>query len=431
MKSKLIRKEIPNDDLTPIHCFKTVGGVGCCILEFGKSSLVGIAPFATYRATGRSIEIEVHGKKRVLEGDPYEVLKDFIKERQAFGFICYDAVRLKELLPDRHPSIGIPDLFFHLYQTVITFDHDHHKIIYTHEGTQEELDAILAQCYESTRLKPFKNPKKLDIQASLSSKEYAALVETAKEYIKAGDLFQVVLSRTFQSAVQASAFEIYRAIRQTTLAPYLFFFEENDFAIAGGSPELLISVKEGMIESMPIAGTSLKGGHVTDLLEIPKECAEHVMLVDLARNDVGAIATVGSVRVTDYKAIQSFSHVNHIVSRVVGKLKSSLHPLDALKFSLPAGTVSGAPKIRAMEIIDQLENKRRGPYGGAIVAIDENGDLSSCLAIRMALIRNGEVQVQIGAGIVLDSEGEKEALETEYKARGILEAIELAEGGVE
>ena len=315
---KSIQKVIPNVELTPVLCFKAVGKAGCCILESAKTSFIGIGPMATFQAKGRSIEIDRYGQKQLFEGDPYEALQHFAKDRKAFGLIGYDAVRLKETLPDRHPSKGIPDFFFHIYQTIIEFDHNRGQMICTHEGSEQELDAILDRCYETPRFKPFNKSKKLKIDSSLSRNEYADLVEKAKEYIEAGDIFQVVLSRIFQVDVQASPFEIYRAIRQVSCAPYLFFFEEVDFALAGASPELLISVNDGRIESMPIAGTCGQTERSEDLLKDPKECAEHVMLIDLARNDVGAVACIGSVRVSDFMMIQSFSHVQHIVSRVVG-----------------------------------------------------------------------------------------------------------------
>lgn len=431
MKVPLIQKEIYNDDLTPILCFKAVGGEGCCILESEKTSFVGIHPIATFQAKGHSIEISFKDETCCFEEDPYQALKTFAKDRKTFGFISYDAIRLKEKIPEIHPPKKLPDFFFHLYQTIFVFDHDRKKVLCIHEGSQEELDNILKQCYAEPRLKPFKHRVNLNIEPSLDRQEYAELVEKAKEYIRAGDIFQIVLSRTFETKVKASSFEIYRAIRQTSPAPYLFFFEEKDFAIAGASPELLISVKDSLVESMPIAGTSPKDADPLDLLKDPKECAEHVMLIDLARNDLGSIASIGSVQVADYMKVLSFSHVHHIVSRVTCNLHPLLKPLDALKASLPAGTLSGAPKIRAMELIEELENKRRGLYGGAIVSIDENGDFSSAIAIRMTLIQNGKVEVQTGAGIVLDSEAEKEALETEHKARGLFEALELAEGGVQ
>lgn len=430
------KQEIPNDGLTPIQVYRALGGKGCCILESahekgeGKISLIGINPIGTFKAKGQSIEIELRGKKRSFVGDPYEALKQFAKDQRAFGFISYDAVRLKEKIPDRHPSCGVPDFFFHLYQTILTFEHDRQRVICTHEGTQEGLNALLARCFEPIALKPFKAPKKVAIEPDIGAEEYMQLVDLAKEYIRAGDIFQVVLSRTFRAQVNSTPFEIYRALRQTSPAPYHFFFEEKDFAVAGASPELLVSIQKGVVESMPIAGTCPKESDPNLLLSDPKECAEHVMLVDLARNDVGAVAVAGSVQVADYKILKSFSHVHHIVSRVVGRLKEALDPLDAFKESLPAGTLSGAPKIRAMEIIDELERSRRGLYGGAIVTLDENGDLTSCIGIRMAYIRGSEVEIRTGAGIVLDSVREKEADETVHKARGVVAALELAEGGV-
>lgn len=434
-----VYKEILSDNLTPILCFAAIGGNGSCILESAgqegehEQSLIGIHPIATFQATGTLIEITSEDTKRSFQGDPYKALEEFAQGRKAFGFISYHAASLKEKLPDRHPSTGIPDFFFHLYQTVIVFDHDQKKILFSHEGTEEELETILSKCYSPSytlRSKSFENTNPIDFESNLDREAFAAKVRLAQEHIRAGDIFQVVLSRTFETDVKAPPFEIYRSIRQISPAPYLFFFQEEAFSILGASPELLISVKEGTIESMPIAGTCSKEQDPQKLLQDPKECAEHIMLVDLARNDVGAVAQTGSVCVSEYQKVHTFSHVHHIVSKVQGKLHKHLSPLDALKCSLPAGTLSGAPKIRAMEIIDDLETQQRGLYGGAIVSINEQGDLKSCIAIRMAVIQKGRATVQAGAGIVFDSDPDQEALETEAKARGILEAIQCAEGGL-
>ncbi len=436
MKPNFIRKETPNDGLTPVSCFKAIGGLGCCMLESaydgeqGKSSLIGLNPIGTFQVVGRNIEIEFKGERSTFTADPYEALTKFSKDRRAFGFIGYDAVRLKEVLPDRHPSRDVPDFFFHLYQTIIEFDHSRQRLICTHEGTQEELDAILTRCFEPIALQPLKTAKNIAIEPDLSRETFSALVERAKEYIRAGDIFQVVLSRSFRTQIKASPFDVYRALRQTSPAPFLFFFNEENFAIAGASPELLISAIDGKVESMPIAGTSPKGQPVEALLSDPKECAEHVMLVDLARNDAGVVSVPGSVRVSEFKVVKTFSHVNHIVSRVVGDLSPAFSSLDAFRASFPAGTLSGAPKIRAMEIIDELESSKRHLYGGAVVTIDERGNLKSCIAIRMAFIRGSEVELRVGAGIVLDSDGLVEAQETEHKARGVIEALQLAEGGI-
>lgn len=430
----MIQQELSYDILTPILVYEALGGMGACILEsafdkgHGKTSYIGINPIATFQSTGNHIEIELNNEKKNFSGDPYKALKEFSKDRRTFGFITYDAVRLKENIPDRHPSKNIPDFFFHLYRTIITFHHDTQKVICAHEGSLESLDALLMRCYEPVRLRPFKTPKKLNLHSDVSKQDFMDLVKTAKKHIIAGDVFQVVISRTLQTEVHASPFEIYRALRHTSPSPYHFMFEENNFAIIGASPELMLSVQDGVIGSMPIAGTYPKSRNSSELLECPKESAEHVMLVDLARNDVGSLAIAGSVRVTEYMKVKEFSHVSHIISRIEGQLPESFHALDAFKASFPAGTLTGAPKIRAMEIIDSLESSRRGLYGGAIVTLDEQGNLMSCIAIRTVFLRDSKAQIRVGAGIVLDSIPEMEEEETLHKARSVIEALELAEG---
>ncbi len=430
----MIQQEIScNKSLTPLVAYAALRGHGSCLLEFTneKIALIGIDPIGTFRSRGREIEIEKKGKKQSFIGDPYEALKEFSSDRKAFGCIDYNAIRLKESIPESHSCKGFPDFFFHLYRTVLIFEQDKQKIYCQHEGPQESLDTILKCCLAPVSLRAFKSPKPMVLHSDLSKKEYMDRVEQAKEYIKAGDIFQVVLSRTLQAEIHASPFEIYRALCQTSPSPYQFLFEEEEFAIVGASPELMLSVQGGMIESMPIAGTCARDQCTSELLESAKESAEHVMLVDLARNDVGILSLPGTVQVAEYKTVKSYSHVNHLVSRITGQLAPALHSLDAFKASFPAGTLSGAPKIRAMEIIDTLECSRREVYGGAIVYLDEKGDLLSCIAIRTALIRKGKAEIRVGAGIVLDSEAEKEFEETEHKARGVIAALELAEGGME
>lgn len=436
MKQICIKREISNDCLTPILVYQALGGIGCCILESafetgeGKVSYIGLNPLGTFTAVGEHIDVETSESKRSFCGDPYEALKRFSEGHSIFGFIGYNAVRLKEAIPNRHPPSELPDFFFHFYQTVIKFDHEKRTLLCIHEGSEEEVEALFERCFHSVPPHPLKQPISISLDVDVGDQAYGDLVEQAKQYIQAGDIFQVVLSRTFHTSIQSQPFEVYRALRHVSPAPYLFFFEEEAFAIAGASPELLISVQGDAIESVPIAGTSPKTESFDSLLSNPKECAEHVMLVDLARNDVGIVAEAGSVCVTGYKIVKSFSHVNHIVSRVKGRLQGSLHPLDALKASFPAGTVSGAPKVRAMEIIDALESTARGLYAGAIVVLDEHGNLTSALAIRTAVIQNSHAKVRTGAGIVLDSDREKEAQETKHKASSVLAALELAEGSL-
>ena len=342
----IIERQIPSDDLTPVAVYRALGGIGCCLIEESRTSTLGIDPVATFKAFGNSITIEKDGKVISFEQDPYVALKAFSKDHKVFGLLSYDAIRVKEKIPSRHKGSEFPDFLFRIYRTVVRFDHEKQMVHYQHEGTEEELDLIISK---KRRLSAFGNLKQLAVVPDLNRRQFAELVERAKEFILAGEIFQIVLSRTFKTKISSSAFDVYRALRFTSGAPHLFFFEEKDFAVAGASPELLISVQDGIVESMPIAGTRPKG-RADELLKDPKELAEHTMLVDLARNDLGSIAKPGSVRVVEFQTVRSFSHVDHIVSRVTASLRQDIHPLDALKASFPAGTLSGAPKIRAMEL---------------------------------------------------------------------------------
>ncbi|MFN7095310.1 MAG: anthranilate synthase component I family protein, partial [Burkholderiales bacterium] len=413
------------------------GGSGGCMMEsaydegYGNYSFIGVKPLATFMARGTKVQINIGNEEYQLTGDPYPLLEQFSQGHRVFGLIAYDAVRLKEKIPDRHEPLPTPDFLFHIYSTIIRFDHQIQKVTFTHHGSEAELEKIIFQVFHPNPVRQFKPAKHLNIKSNVNDDEFMLMVKKAKEYIKAGDIFQVVLSRTFSAEIEAKPFDIYRALRQLSPTPYLSFFEEADFAIASASPELLVGVKNGIIETVPIAGTCKKGDDINQLLADPKESAEHIMLVDLARNDVGSVATPGSVRVAEFKNVKSYSHVSHIVSRVIGNLDAQYTPLHALKAILPAGTLSGAPKIRAMEIIDELEHSRRGLYGGAIVTIDEHGNLTSSITIRSAVIYGKRVEVRTGAGIVLDSVAEKEAEETKLKARGVIAALELANGGAQ
>ncbi len=434
-KPKYIVKEMHYDQLTPILAYSAIGGVGSCMIEsaydegYGNYSFIGINPIATFIANGNTIEITANGKKICIEDNPYEVLENFRQNQRVFGFMAYDTVRLKEKLPDRHISQPTPDFLFHIYKTVIKFEHKLQKVTFKHIGTEKELAIVIDRVFNKPgKISQLNKAKEVAIKADISDKEYANMVIKAQEYIKAGDIFQVVLSRVFRAENHALPFDIYRALRKLNPTPYLSFFEEKDFAIASASPELLVGVKNKMVETIPIAGTCKKDDDINQLLADPKETAEHIMLVDLARNDVGSIATPGSVKVSEFKTVKNYAHLNHIVSRVVGELDKQYTSLNALKAILPAGTLSGAPKIRAMEIIDELENSRRGLYGGSILTIDEDGNLTSSITIRTALIYGKTVEIRTGAGIVLDSNPEKEAMETSLKAQGVVAALKLAQG---
>ncbi len=433
---KIIKREIHYDELTPIQVYSTLGGVGSCMFEsahdegYGKYSFIGINPLATFSAIANSITIDINGTKTTFSGNPYDYLRQFSVSRKSFGFVAYDAVRLKEKIPDRHAPKQTPDFLFHIYQTIIAFDHNSKTLIFRHEGSEGELDEIVKKSLNPSQVLKFRVATPLKVTTNITDDEFMDMVRMAQEYIKAGDIFQVVLSRVFSAKVDAKAFDIYRALRQISPTPYLTFFEEDGFSIASASPELLVGVKNGIIETIPIAGTCKAGDDINILLSDPKENAEHVMLVDLARNDVGFVSKPGTVKVSEYKSIKAYSHVSHIVSRVIGELDSKYNPLDALKAILPAGTLSGAPKIRAMEIIDELETSKRGIYGGSIMMIDETGDITSAITIRTALIYPDYVEVRTGAGIVLDSVPQKEAEETKLKALGVIKALELANGGL-
>jgi anthranilate synthase component I len=432
----LITREIRYDQLTPILVYATLGGgSGSCMMEsaydegYGTYSYIGINPLATFRAVGNQITIKCQGDSDLhLTSDPYVELEKFAKNRRVFGFVSYDTVRQKESIPDRHAKSHIPDFLFHIYKTILRFDHKTQKLLFTHFGSETELDAIIEQVFNPVSVNHFQDMGKIDVEVDISDENFISMVKKAQEYIKAGDVFQVVLSRTFSMRIKVKPFDVYRALRSLSPASYLTFFEETDFAIASGSPELLVGVKGNVVESVPIAGTIKKGDDIHKLLSDPKENAEHVMLVDLARNDIGMVSTPGSVQVVEYKTVKKYSYLSHIVSRVIGTLDTKYTPLDVLKATLPAGTLSGAPKVRAMEIIDELEHSRRGLYGGAMVTLGENGDLLSAITIRTAVMSGDRLEIRAGAGIVLDSDPKMEAEETRLKAKGVIAAVELASG---
>ncbi|HLX55354.1 MAG TPA: anthranilate synthase component I family protein, partial [Aquella sp.] len=397
-----LTKELRYDQLTPVLAYATIGNVSSCMMEsaydegYGTYSFIGINPLATFKAVGNKISITTLGKTETLIGDPHLEAQKFAHGHRVFGLLTYDTVRQKERLPDRHPPKNIPDFLFHIYKTVLRFDHKTQKVIFTHFGNEVELDEIIARVFNPVPVEHFKDVGEVVVKSDITDEEYMKMVKAAQEYIKAGDIFQVVLSRTFSTKIKVKPFDVYRALRSISPTPYLTFFAEEDYSIASASPELLVGVKNGLIESVPIAGTCKKGDDINKLLADPKENAEHVMLVDLARNDVGSMSIPGSVQVAEYRSVKNYSHVSHIVSRVIGTLDPKYTPMEVLKASLPAGTLSGAPKIRAMEIIDELEHSRRGLYGGALLTIDEEGSLTSAIAIRTAFIQGDKLEIRVG-----------------------------------
>jgi anthranilate synthase component 1 len=373
----------------------------------------------------------------------------------AVGYIGYDAVRWFEKIPDeKADDLNVGDALMMFFSRILVFDHVRHQIdlianILTDgrtEGLEAEyraavdgLEAIEARLGDPIETlprigEPREGPSK--VRSNLTKERFEAAVVKAKELIAAGDIFQVVLSQRFDRALSAHPFQVYRALRVVNPSPYMFFLRLDDWWVLGASPEMLVRATGRRLEYRPIAGTRPRGDtEVEDVLlgeemrADEKEVAEHVMLVDLGRNDLGRVADFGSVEVTDLMVIERYSHVMHLVSSIKARLKAGKDRFDALAACFPAGTVSGAPKIRAMEIIEELEPTRRGVYAGAVMYLDYSGNLDSCIAIRTIVVRNGRAYFQAGAGIVADSVPETEYVETVNKARAMLQAIERAEEG--
>ena len=462
-----VYREFPCDDLSPYVCFDLIRrrGAGCALLEsaikdkeVGRFSLIAFNPVGTLTVKGADSQFRSEEGTRILSGAPLDNLRELLAQMHcaldpdlpplvggAVGFLSYDAVRCFEVIPDRHDTGTIPDFLFYFHRSYIAFDHIKGSITLSVvvEGGQEvdytqAIEEILA--LKTLLAQPHVKP-----QAPLSSvfpfveeiddRAFCEKVVKAKEYIASGDVFQVVLSRAFQKPFAGSLFDVYRALRMANPSPFMFYIEGEDFAVAGASPERLIKLEKGKLYTMPIAGTRPRcqerdAAVEKELLADLKEDAEHMMLVDLGRNDLGAVAEVGTVAVKELKAVRHFAHVTHLVSTLEADLKKGADALDALRAAFPAGTLSGAPKIRAMEIIDELEESRRGLYGGAVCTIDNGGEMDSCIAIRMAVLQGGLITVRAGAGIVFDSDPIKEAEETRQKAKGVFEAIRMVEEGI-
>lgn len=468
----VVYKEIVTDQLTPTQIYAAIEATAkdITLLEsnpnekhLGRYSHLCFNPLVTISATGKQISVQEGDKLTELDGDPFEVLRRYHKKLGCkalnplckfagglVGYLSYDGIRFVENIPRRHGERNeVPDLLFRYYKNHISFDHQTGKVMVAtvvqlgqsqstqvaYDDAMKEVDSILSQLREAPRSAFFNPSDEVSpvIESDVSDKDYCSMVEKAKKHIVDGDIFQVVLSRSFSTKIDAKPFDVYRALRFSNPSPYMFYFEVNGHAIAGASPEKLVSLDRGKVEVRPLAGTRPRGKLpddelATDLLSDEKEVAEHMMLVDLARNDVGRVGVPGTVAVNRLKEIEYYSRVLHISSTVEAKISDDKDVFDALKAAFPAGTLSGAPKVRAMEIIDELECSPRGIYGGAICAIDSDGNMDNAIAIRMTDIKNGVATVRAGAGVVYDSNPQKEADETQHKAKAILEGIALAGG---
>jgi anthranilate synthase component 1 len=435
----------------------------------GRYSVIGLEPDAVWRANGEAAEINrapiSKPKKFTAEGKPtLASLRDFLAESRlelpnelppmaagVFGYMGYDTVRLIEKLPEANPDeLGVPDAVMMRPTVIVIFDSVKDEIsIVTPVRPDAKADADKAYKAALKRLKgvvsaldqPLPHAgalgsKKLaqpEPRSNTTAREFMGMVDKAKEFIRAGDIFQVVLSQRFTAPFTLPPFALYRALRRTNPSPFLFHLDLGSFALVGSSPEILVRLRDGEVTIRPIAGTAPRGATDAEdkalgeaLLADPKERSEHLMLLDLGRNDVGRVAEVGSVNVTARFVIERYSHVMHIVSNVVGKLAGKSDAIDALMAGFPAGTVSGAPKVRAMEIIDGLEKAKRGPYAGCVGYFTADGEMDTCIVLRTALVKDGKVIVQAGAGIVFDSVPEKEQQECINKAKAIVRAAEEA-----
>jgi anthranilate synthase component 1 len=349
----------------------------------------------------------------------------------AVGYISYDAIRYWENLP-KHTidDLKLPDLEMAIYDDGIIFNHKTGEVFYYYfsENRLKEIETIVRESC-STEALSYSN-----LKTNLEKEEFEKIVIKSKEYIVSGDIFQVVLSRRYELSLHEGLTPFYAVLRRINPSPYMYFLKMGKHQIVGASPEMLVRVEDRTVETFPIAGTKQRARDdpvkdevlAQELLHDPKECAEHIMLVDLARNDLGKISEFGSVHVPELMRVYKYSHVQHIVSRVVAKLRRGYTCYDVLKAVFPAGTVSGAPKVRAMEIIEELEPVRRGPYAGAVGYFSYNGNMDFAITIRTLIAKEDKAYIQAGAGIVADSVPEKEWFETEYKASALLRALQIA-----
>lgn len=476
-----VYRRLLSDSLTPVSAFARLDdGKDAFLFEsviggekVGRYSFLAVEPFLRLEAHGNQVrvtrgsDIQNHESK-----DPLDDLRDLLKPYQAvhlpelppfcggaIGYAGYDVVRYVEHLPNApKDDRGLADLCFGLYDQMVIFENVNKTMFAVAMARVDKLgpganEAALRKVYDEAcarvdRLVEKLNgaaplctsdiatggPPQVKFESNFAQADYEAAVKKCNEYILAGDIFQVVLSQRLTLELKVSPWEVYRTLRVVNPSPFMFFVRTPEATLVGSSPEIMCRVMDGEVTVRPLAGTRPRGATpeedarlAEDLLADPKERAEHVMLVDLGRNDVGRVAQFGSVKISDVMVIERYSHVMHITSHVSGQLREDCDAFDALKACLPAGTVSGAPKVRAMQIIDELEPHRRGPYAGAVGYIDYSGNMDTCIALRTLVVQGDKAYVQAGAGIVADSNPTAEYQETLNKARGLLKAIEITE----
>ncbi|MBU4479620.1 MAG: anthranilate synthase component I [Candidatus Omnitrophica bacterium] len=481
-----VYKERLADLETPVSAFMKIDtGDYSYLLEsveggekIGRYSFLGSNPSLIFKNKGKNIEIyEKHGagfKKTAFETkhDPLEEIKRIIRQYRfvnvdglprfcggLVGYIGYDTIRFFEDIPDKNPDdLNLPDSIFVLTDTILIFDHVAHTIkivsnvhidMADKADAGKSIDAVYdaaikkIDALEKLLKQPLKvhcvpgKAKKVSVTSNMSKERFKQAVTKAKRYIRQGDIIQTVISQRFQVKINIAAFDLYRVLRIVNPSPYMYYLKFADMKLVGSSPEVMVRCEASTAEVRPIAGTRRRGKNEAEdkklsenLLKDPKEIAEHIMLVDLGRNDLGRVCRYNTVKVDELMTVEKYSHVMHIVSNVRGGLNKNQDVFDLLRATFPAGTVSGAPKIRAMEIIDELENVRRGPYAGCVGYFSFSGNLDTCITIRTIVIKADIAYVQAGAGIVADSVPEKEYQETVNKAKAMLKSIEVAHEGM-
>jgi len=474
-----VYRRLTSDTLTPVTAFHKIDhGLSACLFEsviggerVGRYNFVAADPFLLLEARGRNVTItSADGAQSMQCDDPLRELERRVGELRAatlpglppfaggaIGYAGYDVVRYCEHLPNApQDDRELPDLSFAFFDRMVIFDNITKTITVvamarvgqrTSRADQaaayagacrriDELVALLERPDPDLRLSDIDTAGEvsIDFQSNFHREDFEAAVRKCVEYIRAGDIFQVVISQRLEHRIHAQPFEIYRTLRVVNPSPFMFYLRTPSVTLVGSSPEVMVRVVDGHVTVRPLAGTRRRGATeeedqrlAEELLADPKERAEHVMLVDLGRNDVGRVAAYRTVQVSDVMTIERYSHVMHITSNVTGQLAAGKTAFDALRACLPAGTVSGAPKVRAMQIIDELEPHRRGPYAGAVGYVDFRGNMDTCIALRTMVIQGDKAYIQAGAGIVADSDPASEYQETLNKARGLLKAIEITE----
>lgn len=471
-------RRLLGDTLTPVSAFHKIDrGPTACLFEsviggekVGRYSFLAADPFLQIEARGHEVTIAAPGEatRTFTSPDPLEELKQRVEAIRsatlaelppftsgAVGYAGYDVIRYTENLPNA-PSNDrqLPDMAFAFYDHMVVFDHVNKTNYVVAMARLDRFGSDLKGAYEDARRRidelvaGLERPDgnlppadiqtggelKLDYRSNFAQAEFERAVERCVEYIRAGDVFQVVISQRLEVEITAEPFEIYRTLRVVNPSPFMFYLRTPSVILVGSSPEIMVRVVAGKVTVRPLAGTRRRGATdeedrrlADELLADPKERAEHVMLVDLGRNDIGRVARYRSIELTDVMTIERYSHVMHITSNVTGQLADGRDAFDALRACVPAGTVSGAPKVRAMQIIDELEPHRRGPYAGAVGYVDFNGNMDTCIALRTLVVQGKRAYIQAGAGIVADSQPAEEYQETLNKARGLLKAIEITE----